>query len=95
MTFWVSCTVNGSSALAETINEIRRLLNDAPDSMTEFYLDLDNLFPNRVKIPWVNMVPRPLLQHRQKLFVASFGIAYVTVFHDKLMNLYSKHVISS
>mmetsp|Transcript_17589 Transcript_17589/g.25678 ORF Transcript_17589/g.25678 Transcript_17589/m.25678 type:complete len:124 (+) Transcript_17589:1322-1693(+) len=49
-------------------------------------------FPNRVKIPWMKMPPHPLLQ--QTLGIASRGVEIMTVFHEKLMSLYSNHVIS-
>jgi len=41
------------------------------------------------------MVSDPLLQHLEKIGVASSGAVYITLFHEKLMNLYRNHVILS
>ena len=49
-----------------------------------------SVFPNRVKLAWM-MPPHPLFH--QTLGIASRGVEYMTVFHEKLMSLYNDHVI--
>ena len=51
-----------------------------------------SVFPNRVKLAWM-MPPHPLLQQVETLGIASRGVEYMTVFHEKLMNLYNKYII--
>ena len=52
---------------------------------------LSNFFPNRMRLPWPESPPHPLLQH--DVPIGYQGTEYHTIFHDKLMELYSNHMI--
>ena len=54
--------------------------------------DLDIIFPNRIRMPWIESPPHPLLQHA--IPIGSRGSEFHTIFHEKLMDLYKDHVIA-
>ena len=54
-------------------------------------LQLSSIFPNRKRLPWPETPPHPLLQHAGP--IGSRGTEFHTVFHNKLIELYSNHVI--
>ena len=53
--------------------------------------ELSSIFPNRKRLPWPETPPHPLLQHAVP--IGSRGTEFHTVFHNKLMEFYSNHVI--
>ena len=53
--------------------------------------ELSSIFPNRTRLPWPETPPHPLLQYAVP--IGSHGTEFHTVFHDKLMEFYSNHVI--
>ncbi|KAL7554746.1 hypothetical protein ACHAWF_018278 [Thalassiosira exigua] len=51
---------------------------------------LNKAFPNRKKYPWPETPPHPLLQQSAP---SSKSVEYQTIFHSKILDLYSNHVI--
>ena len=72
---------------------VRRSISTDDETFTQNLLsDLTTIFPNRVRLPWPESPPHPLLQHT----IPSMGsqdFEYHTIFHNKLMELYGNHII--
>ena len=74
-----------------TLNESLEAISAALKSETHVAsAGLSNIFPKRTRMPWPESPPHPLLQSTSTVSTMS---EFNTIFHDKLMELYSNHVI--
>ena len=88
---WIPTIEQGVSFnLEESFEMIASSIKDAR-LLHQSTLSLSSVFPHRVKIPWPESHPHPLLQH--SLPIGSKGTEYSTVFHNKLLELYRHHVV--
>ena len=83
----VSIDHGGLSTFNDSLELVVKALCKKPKATSS---RLGDIFPNRIKIPWPDSQPHPLLQSSSQI---STTTEYSTVFHDKLMDLYSGHVI--
>merc|ERR1719253_1852148 len=76
-----------------TFNESLQAVCEALESKTcVTSTGLGSMFPNRTRMPWPESPPHPLLQH--SVPIGSQGNEFHTLFHDKLMELYSNYLIA-
>ncbi|KAL9188495.1 LOW QUALITY PROTEIN: hypothetical protein ACHAXT_006873 [Thalassiosira profunda] len=77
-----------SGTIAHAI--VRQAPSDMRRSVDQSERDINEVFPNRTRLPWPEQPPHPLLQSSSSV---SSMTEYRTVFHDKLMELYGNHVV--
>ena len=82
---WVVSLDQGSfENFNETLDAVDEVLCRKPQDT------LSDIFPNRSRLPWPDAPPHPLLQWCSSV---SNMTEYHTIFHDKLMEMYSSHEI--